>query len=81
MEIFFIKTKAKELPPRRKADYIIDLEKETLPSFLPLCLFLAKELKVLREWLEESLKLGQIAYSKSPAGALVLFAPKKDETL
>jgi len=48
-EIFFIKARAKELPPRRKADYIIELEKETLPPFLPLCLLLAEELKVLRE--------------------------------
>jgi hypothetical protein len=49
LEEFFIKAKAKELPPRRKANYIIELEKKTLPPFLPLYLLLLKELKVLRK--------------------------------
>jgi hypothetical protein len=57
---------------------MIDLEKETLPPFLPLCLFLLNKLEILREWLKESLKLRQITYSKSFASILVLFILKKD---
>jgi len=49
LEEFFIKARAKELPPKRKVDYIIDLEKETLPPFLSLYLLLLEELKVLKE--------------------------------
>jgi len=49
METFFLKTRAKELPLRRKADYIIELEKKTLPPFLPLRLLLAEKLKILRK--------------------------------
>jgi hypothetical protein len=81
LEEFFVKARAKELPPRRKADHAIELEKGTSPPFLPLRPLSSEELKVLKEWIEESLKLGRIAPSKSPAGAPILFAPKKDGTL
>jgi hypothetical protein len=58
LEEFFIKARAKELLLRRKVDHVIDLEKGTLPPFLLLYLLLLEELKVLKGWLEESLKLG-----------------------
>ena len=38
-------------------------------------------MKVLRQYLDENLKKGFIRESKSPAGYLILFAPKKDGTL
>ena len=37
-----------------------------------------RELAALKEFLEENLAKGFIRESKSPAGALILFAPKKD---
>ena len=40
-----------------------------------------RELEALREVLEENLAKGFIRKSKSPAGALILFAPKKDSGL
>jgi hypothetical protein len=58
LEEFFIKARAKELLLRKRANYVIELEKGTLPPFLPLYLLLGRELKVLREWLKESLELG-----------------------
>ncbi|KAF4228200.1 hypothetical protein CNMCM8980_006938 [Aspergillus fumigatiaffinis] len=40
-----------------------------------------KELQVLKEYIDEQLRLGKIRPSKSPAGHGVLFAPKKDGSL
>ena len=40
-----------------------------------------KELKVLQEYLRSSLQHGWIQQSSSPAGALILFVPKKDSGL
>ena len=40
-----------------------------------------KELQVLREYLEETLKKGFIQESQLPAGYLILFALKKDRSL
>ncbi|KAH0604370.1 uncharacterized protein H6S33_006747, partial [Morchella sextelata] len=39
------------------------------------------ELKVLREYLDNMLRLGKIRLSKSPAGAPILFVNKKDGSL
>jgi hypothetical protein len=77
----FVKARAKSLPPRRAADHAIDLLPGTSPPFLPLRPLSEKELGTLRDWIEESLSLGRITPSKSPAGAPILFAPKKDGTL
>jgi hypothetical protein len=79
--LFFIKERAKSLPLKRPANYIIKLTLGTLPLFLPLHLLSKKELKILREWLKESLALSRIISSKNPAGTLILFALKKDRTL
>ena len=40
-----------------------------------------RELVALKEFLEENLAKGFIRESKSPAGAPILFAPKKDGSL
>ena len=40
-----------------------------------------KELKVLKEYIDENLEKGFIRPSKSPAGSLVLFVLKKDGSL
>jgi hypothetical protein len=53
LEEFFTKARAKDLPSRRAADYAIDLLPGTSPPFLPLRPLSEKELKVLREWIEE----------------------------
>ena len=79
--MFFTKERVKSLPPRRPADYAIKLTLDTLPLFLPLCLLFEKELKILQEWLKESLAFSQIVPSKSPAGILIFFTLKKDGTL
>jgi hypothetical protein len=39
------------------------------------------ELKALQEYLDNNLASGRIQRSKSPAGAPILFIPKKDGTL
>ena len=41
----------------------------------------AKELRVLREYIETSLYKEQIQRSESPTGAPILFIPKKDSSL
>ena len=42
---------------------------------------LENELKILKEFVEDNLERGFIQESTSPAGAPVLFAPKKDGKL
>jgi hypothetical protein len=42
---------------------------------------LEKELQVLKEYIDEQLRLGKIQLSKSPAGHGVLFTLKKDRSL
>ena len=51
------------------------------PPYGPIYHLSEKELKVLREYLEDSLKKGWIRHSTSPAGAPILFVPKKDKEL
>ena len=51
------------------------------PLYGPIYNLSEKELKVLREYLRDALAKGWIRESSSPAGALILFAPKKDGEL
>jgi hypothetical protein len=55
-------------------DHPIDLEPDTQPPFGPLYTLSELEFKAFREWLDENLAKGFIQPSKSPAGALILFA-------
>jgi hypothetical protein len=51
------------------------------PPYGPLYNLSSRELKLLREYLEQALYNGWIQHSISPAGAPILFVPKKDGTL
>lgn len=69
------------LPPHRPYDHAIPLEPGATAPFGPLYNLSEKELKALREYIDENLKKGFIRRSESPAGAPVLFVPKKDQDL
>ena len=67
-------------PPRclHNIDLAIELQPGKEPPYGPIYPLSPQELVTLKEWLEENLKKGFIWESKSPAGAPILFAPKKD---
>jgi hypothetical protein len=69
---------ADELPPHRSFDHAIDMVDGKEPPWGPIYALSQKELEVLREYLEDMLKSGKIRPSKSPAGAPILFVPKKE---
>ena len=69
------------LPKHQAWDHVIPIEEGKSPPFGPLYQLSAKELKVLKEYIDERLKRGHIRPSKSPAGSPVLFVPKKDGSL
>ena len=66
------------LPKHGKLDHAIDTIDGENPPYGPLYNLSFQELEVLRQYLEESAKKGWIRRSTSPAGAPVLFVPKKD---
>ena len=79
-EDVFSDEQARELPEHGPDDHVIDTgDKE--PPFGPLYNLSAIELKTLREYLDDLLSKGWIQPSISPAGAPVLFTPKKDGAL
>ena len=67
-----------ELPPHRTFDHSIDMVDGKEPPWGPIYALSEKELGVLREYLDDMLKSGKIRPSKSPAGAPILFVPKKE---
>ena len=67
-----------ELPPNRTFDHAIDVVDGKEPPWGPIYALSEKELEVLREYLDTMLKSGKIRPSKSPAGAPILFVPKKE---
>ena len=78
----FSPVNAEKLAPNRKdVDLSIELQEGNQPPYGPLYPLSPAELELLREYLERSLAKGFIRPSKSPAGAPILFAPKKDGTL
>ena len=79
--LFEEETTAKALPRYQPWDHEIELEPGKEPTFGPIYALSEKELKVLREYIDENLKKGFIRESKSPAGYPILFAPKKDGSL
>jgi hypothetical protein len=74
----FSKEGAATLAQHRVQDHAIDLEPYTMPPQLGLYNLLQRELQVLREYLDATLKKGWIRVSRSPSAALILFVPKKD---
>jgi hypothetical protein len=81
-EDVFAAENATALPPHRPGvDMAIPLQEGQQPPYGPLYPLSPAELEVLRGYLEENLKRGYIRHSKSPAGAPILFVPKKDGSL
>lgn len=77
----FADTQAGILPSHKETDHSIDLIPNTTPPHGPIYPLSQGELKELRGYLEDSLAKKRIRPSKSPAGAPILFVPKKDGTL
>lgn len=69
------------LPAHKDSDHAIDIEDGATPPHRPLYNLSQTELHVLREYIENALEKGWIQHSTSPAGAPVLFVPKKDGKL
>ena len=76
----FSETDANMLPASGPYDHSVDLEGGQ-PPYGSIYNLSEKELKTLREYLQDSLQRGWIRESTSPAGAPILFAPKKDGKL
>lgn len=77
----FSEENAAKLPEHGPFDLSIELEEGKRPSFAPLYNLSETELAVLRKYLDEYIAKGWVRPSKSPAGANILFAKKKDGSL
>jgi hypothetical protein len=62
-------------------EHRIKLENGKMPPFGPIYAFAKKEQQKLCKYLEINLQRGLIRYSRSPAGAPILFVPKKNGKL
>ena len=80
-EDVFSLEEAATLPQNRDTDHAIEIEEGKQPPYGPLYNLSPRELRILREYLKEALNKGWIRYSNSPAGAPILFVPKKDGSL
>ena len=67
-----------KLPPHHSFDHAIDMVEGKEPPWGPIYILSEKELEVLRTYLDDMLQSGKICTSKSLAGALILFVPKKE---
>ena len=74
-------TNAGILAPHEAHDHDIVLQPGTTPPHRPIYNLSENELKVLREYIETALNKGWIRPSTSPAGAPIIFVPKKDGSL
>jgi RNase H-fold protein (predicted Holliday junction resolvase) len=70
-----------ELPPHRNHDHHIPLVDGKTSPFEAIRALDEKKLRALKEYIETNLKIGRIQPSKSPAGAPIHFALKKDGSL
>ena len=74
--------KPDHLPPSRPDDHGIALtDDDKIPPWRPLGNLNQHELEALKEYITDLLNKGWIEHSKSPFGANILFAKKKDGTL
>jgi hypothetical protein len=73
--------RAKIVLPHGLSDHAIETELGKEPPFGPIYPLSARELKILKEYLDENEKAGRIRPSQSSAGAPILFVPKSDGTL
>src|SRR5699024_7240143 len=69
------------LAPHQTHDHDIVLKPGTTPPHRQIYNLSEKELRVLREYIETALNKGWIRPSTSPAGAPIIFVPKKDGSL
>ena len=69
---------AGKLPESNEYDHAIDTEAGKQIPHKPIYPLSEKELAVLRDYIKECLEKGWIRPSQSPAGAPILFVPKKD---
>ena len=74
----FDEKKAAELPPIDGPTHAIELEEGAKPPHGPIYALAEPEQKALQQYLEEKERRGWIQRSVSPAGAPILFVPKKD---
>jgi hypothetical protein len=72
---------ARALPNYREQDLAIDITPRVTPPYQPLYGLSATELEILRKYLADYLQRGWIRQLRSLAGALILFAKKKDGSL
>jgi len=70
--------KSSELPPHGDQDLAIETQPGAMPPHSPLYNLSTVELGYLRKYVDEYLQRGWIRRSRSPAGAPILFAKKKD---
>lgn len=68
---------AGRLPEHHHMEHAIDLTEGAQPPYGPLYNLSQAELETLRNYLADAIEKGWIRRSTSPAGALVLFVPKK----
>jgi len=73
--------KASELAAHGDQDLAIELQPGASPPYQPLYNMSTVELGYLRKYVEDYLQRGWIRRSRSPAGAPILFAKKKDGSL
>ena len=76
-EDVFSNEKAGILPEQKQGDHAIELDGGE-PPYGPLYNLSRAELAELRRYLDDALAKGWIRHSVSPAGAPILFVPKKD---
>ena len=74
----FANDRAAILPQHKKTDHAIEIDEGKEPPYGPLYNLSERELSVLREYIATNLENGRIQHSNSPAGAPILFVPKKD---
>lgn len=77
----FAEPEKEVLPNETKVEHSIPLVENATVPYGPIYPLSGKELEALRVYLDEALAKGWIQPSESPAGAPILFVPKKDGSL